>query len=262
MRRYIAGIAALILVALGPAAAPAAQAAGPVIVSGRLGERAIPTGAGTPSRLDTTVRTPLELTVVNNGDQALDVGTVVLRGRVLGITFFNYETSVSIAVPPRSTATRLFSLDLSGLKSQAVGLFNTEVRILDQRRDTIASRRTAVDVRGWWRSVYSLFGIGLAMATVATFARACLDLARHRLSPNRWRRAVRFFVPGLGLGMTVVFTLSALRVFLPSPFVAMLIVLIAAASGFALGYFTPTPDPPDVLVGARVRGAEYGDPLP
>lgn len=244
------------------ALAPGAQAAHPVTVAGRLAERAIPTGAGNPSRLDTTRRTLLELSVVNAGDRDVEVGTVVLRGRVIGLTFFNYETSVSIPVPARSTVTRQFSLDLSGLRGQAVGLFNTDVRLLDQGRDTIASRRTAVDVRGSWRSVYSLFGIGLAVATIAAFARAVLDLARHRLSPNRWRRAVRFFVPGLGLGLTLVCTLSAMRMFLPSPMASIPMVLIPAAIGFGLGYFTPTPDEPDQVVGARAAGSGFDDRLP
>ena len=115
---------------------------------------------------------------------------------------------------------------------------------------------------GQWRSVYSFFGFGLAIATVAAFTRAVLDLARHRLSDNRWRRAVRFFVPGLGLGLTLVFTLSALRVLLPGPMASIPIVLIPAAVGFGLGYVTPTPDPPDQLVGARSRRSGYADPLP
>jgi hypothetical protein len=231
-------------------------------MSGRLAERPLPTGGGTPSRLYTDRRTLLELSIVNGGDRDVEVNTIVLRGGTIGLTFFKYETSVSIIVPARSTVMRQFSLDLSGLRGQAVGLFNSDVQLLDARRDKVSSRRTAVDVRGSWRSVYSLFGLALVAATVAAFVRAVLDLARHRLSPNRWRRAVRFLVPGLGLGLSLVFTLSAMRVFLPSPMAWVPIVLITSLAGFALGYFTPAPESPYDL--ARVRGSasRYDDPLP
>ena len=260
MRAKPAVVVVLTFVLIWPFA-PGAEAADTVSVAGRLGGRTIPTGAASPSRLDTARRTLLELSVVNAGDRDVEVGTIVLRGRVIGLTFYNFETSVSIAVPARSTVNRQFSLDLSGLNGQAVGLFNTEVRLLDQHRETIASRRTAVDVRGSWRSVYSFFGLGLAIATVAAFARAVLDLARHRLSENRWRRAVRFLVPGLGLGLTLVCTLSATRMFLPSPMASIPIVLVPAAIGFALGYLTPTPDTPAQLVATRSGGFRYDDAL-
>ena len=200
MRRRLASVVALLIVLLGAAGTRPAEAADDILVSGLLASEPIPTGAGSPSRLDTTRRTILELTVTNRGTRDVEVGTVVLRGRVLALTFFSYETSVAIPVPAASTVTRQFSLDLAGLKGQAVGLFNSDIRLLDQHRTAIAERRTAVDVRGSWRSVYGLFGLALAMATAAAFVRAVLDLARHRLSGNRSRRAIRFLVPGFALG--------------------------------------------------------------
>jgi hypothetical protein len=219
-----------------------AQADNALTVSGRLSERDLPARSGAPARLHTNRRVLLELSVTNRTDRDLDVGTVVLQGRVVGLTFFNYETSVTIAVPPRATVNRVFSLDLASLRGQAVGLFNADVKLLDQRRQVLVSRRTAVDVRGSWHSVYSVFGVLVALVTVAAFVRAVLDLARHRLSPNRWRRAIRFFVPGLGLGLTLVFTLSAMRMFLAGPTTWMPIVAITSLVGFAMGYGTPTPD--------------------
>jgi hypothetical protein len=261
MRRFAAafGVAVALVTCL---AGPGVRAADTLTVAGRLAERPIPTGARNPSRLETGRRVLLELSVANFGAQDVNIGTVLLRGRVIGLTFFNYETSVAIAVPAGSTVTRQFALDLSGLKGQAVGLFNAEIKLLDQQRQAVASRRTVVDVRGSWRSVYSLFGIALVVATAAAFVRATLDLARHRLSPNRWRRGVRFLVPGLGLGLTLVFTLSAFRAYLPGPMAAIPIVLIPAALGFALGYFTPTPDDGEGLDRVPAPAAAYDDPLP
>jgi hypothetical protein len=242
MRTHI-GLAALVASLLsGVFLGAPAHAADALAVSGRLSERALPAGGGAPSRLHTNRRVLLELSLANRTDRDVEVGTIVLQGRVIGLTFFDYETSVTIAVPARATVTRQFSLDLASLRGQAVGLFNADVKLLDQRRHVLASRRTAVDVRGSWHSVYSLFGVLVALVTVAAFVRAVLDLARHRLSPNRWRRSIRFLVPGLGLGLTLVFTLSAMRMFLAGPTTWMPIVAITSVVGFAMGYLTPTPD--------------------
>lgn len=236
-----------------------AHADNALTVSGRLSERDIPAGGGRPSLLHTNRRVLLELSLTNRTDRDLDVGTVVLQARVVGLTFFNYETSVTIAVPPRATVTRQFSLDLASLRGQAVGLFNADVKLLDQRRQVLVSRRTAVDVRGSWHSVYGLFGALVALVTVAAFARAVLDLARHHLSPNRWRRSIRFLVPGLGLGLTLVFTLSAMRMFLAGPTTWMPIVAITSLVGFAMGYCTPAPD---ILADDAAVLVGRDDPLP
>jgi hypothetical protein len=79
-----------------------------------------------------------------------------------------------------------------------------------------------------------LTALGLGTALVA--------MARHQLPENRWRRAVRFATPGVGLGLLVVFTLSALRVFVPEPGRWIPILLISSSAFFVLGYLTPTPD--------------------
>ena len=64
--------------------------------------------------------------------------------------------------------------------------------------------------------MYGVFGLGVALLTLLAFILVLLELARHRLHRNRFRRGVYFVVPGLGVGLVLVFTLSALRVFVPS----------------------------------------------
>lgn len=260
--RRLACLSALLGTLLASGFTAPAHAADAVTMTGRLAERAIPATAGRPSRLDTDRRVLLDLSIVNAGDHDVEVGTIILRGRVVGLTFFDYETSVSIGVPARSTVTRQFSLDLASLRVQATGLFNADVVLLDQGRHRLAARRTAVDVRGSFRSVYSLFGLALALATTAAFIRALLDLSRHRLSPNRWRRGIRFLVPGLGLGLTLVFTLSAMRVFLAGTMSWVPLVLVTSAVGFALGYFTPTPEDPDDVIEPSMAPVGYAGSRP
>ena len=248
--------AALLLLAvpIGPS-----HAAETVDVAGRLAGRTFPAGAGDPIRLSPKGPTPLELTITNQSRETVEVRTISLNGRVIGLTFFSYQTSVGIIVPPGTAVTREFSLDLAGLEYQATGLFNAEISLLDAERRSLGSSPTAVDVRGSWRSVYVVFGLVLAAGTIASFVRAVRDLARHKLSPNRWRRGLRFLIPGIGLGLTLIFTSSAFRLFLVGRNSWLPILLVSAAALFAVGYLTPNPDD-DVDAPMDTRRWEYAEP--
>jgi len=247
--------AALFLVAAFPGRP--AQAADTVKVTGRLAGRTFPASAGNPIVLGPDRPILFEVAISNDGSEAVEVRTITLAGRVTALTFFSYQTSVAISVPPHATVTREYSLDLAGLKYQATGLFNARITLLDQQRRPIVSRPMAVDVRGSWRSVYVVFGLILAAGTVASFVLAVRELARHRLSSNRWRRGLRFMIPGIGLALTLIFTSSAFRLYLFGPLAWLPVLLISTAAFFAVGYLTPNPDEADPTVGTRQR--EYAE---
>ena len=77
--------------------------------------------------------------------------------------------------------------------------------------------------------------------TILAIVDVLLAMARHRMPPNRWRRGLRLLVPGIGLGLVLVFTLSALAVWVPSPGTWLVTVVIFAAVFFVIGYLSPTP---------------------
>ncbi len=233
------------------------QAAEAVKVTGRLAGRTFPASAGNPIVLSPDRPTPLEVAIFNDGSEAVEVRTITLAGRVAPLTFFSYQTSVAISVPPHATVSREYPLDLAGLKYQATGLFNATITLLDQQRRPIVSRPTAVDVRGSWRSAYVVFGLVLAAGTVASFVLAVRELARHRLSSNRWRRGLRFMIPGIGLALTLIFTSSSFRLYLVGPLAWLPVLLLSTATFFAVGYLTPRPDEADRTVGPRQR--EYAE---
>lgn len=204
-----------------------------------------PVGASTearPIRLSPRRQATLAVEVVNQTSKPLDVRTVRLEGKVVGLTFFAYDTSVGLRVAPGETGTRRFLLDMGGLDGQATGLIPGAVKLLDGDRHVVAQQGGVIDVRGSLRSVYGVFGMGVALLTALSFLGALVGLARHRLAPNRWRRALRFLTPGLGLGLLLNFTLSATRVFVPTPGRWLTIVVVSAAVLFGLGYLTPAPD--------------------
>ncbi|MDQ6728538.1 MAG: hypothetical protein M3066_20605 [Actinomycetota bacterium] len=207
-----------------------------------------PVGASSearPIRLSPLRQATLAVEVVNGSSKPLDVRIVRLEGKVVGLTFFAYDTAVGLKVAPGETGTRRFLLDLGGLDGQATGLIPGAVKLLDADRHVVAEEGGVIDVRGSLRSVYGVFGLGVAFLTVLSFLGALVGLARHRLPPNRWRRALRFLTPGLGLGLLLNFTLSATRVFVPTAGRWASIVVVSAAVLFGLGYLTPSPDTGD-----------------
>lgn len=198
-----------------------------------------------PIRLSPHRSSTLSIDLVNPGPAEVTVKIVRLEGRVAGLTFFAYDTNVGLTVPSGSTGSRRFELDLGGLDGQATGLIPGKVKLLDPDRREVASVAGVIDVRGSLWSVYGLFGLGVAIVTTVAFAGCLIGLARHLLPVNRWRRALRFLTPGLGLGLVVNFTLSATRVFVPAVGRWLTIMVLSGLVFFGAGYLTPTPDAGD-----------------
>ena len=157
------------------------------------------------------------LRITNAGGSFTTIHTVRIEGKVVGLTFFSYDTSVNLGVSGGSSTGLRFVLDLSGLGGQATGLIPGSVQLLDAQHQVVASQSMVTDVHGSLVSVYGLFGLALLILTVLAIVDVFLAMARHRLPQNRWRRALRFMTPGIGIGLVLVFTLSALRVWVPSP---------------------------------------------
>ena len=239
-----AALVALVFVLGAGVALPApVRAQDTVTLVARVGGRAIAEAdERRPLRLEPDRPLPLELTLTNRGSAPVQVRTVRLVGKVIGLKFFGYETTVSIGVPAGATVTREFALELGGLAGQATGLIPSSISVLDEDREELGSQRLVVDVRGSLRSVYGLFGVAVAVLTAVNLGGAFIALARHRLPTDRWRRALRFLPGGIGLGLTAVFLLSALRVFAPQANRWVPILLLTSAVAFGLGYLTPTPE--------------------
>jgi len=240
-RRFL-GAGAVALVTLLSLTPPAGAKLGLRVRASIDGRSLSSSSSAHPIRLHPDRPTILELTVTNDGDGPEIVQTVRLEGRVIGLTFYAYDTAVGLSVAPGTTEERRYSLDLSGLKGQATGLIPSHLKLLDQARHELASQSTLVDVRGSWHSVYGWFGFGIAVITGVLLLSALLALARHRLSPNRFARGLQFLAPGVGLGLTLVFGLSVARVFAPRAGTWVTILLICAAAFFLGGFLTPAPE--------------------
>ena len=183
--------------------------------------------------------------VTNGGQTPIDIGSVQLVGKVLGLTFFSYSTGVELTVAPGATSSVQYDLDLTDLKSQATGLMDTEVVVRNPDRDVVAVVDTVADVRGSLLSVYGVLGLALLVLTTLAIIDAAIAIARHKTSMNRFRRALRLLSPGIGVGLVLAFTASVARWWVPRTGTWLLIAGITAAVFFALGYFSPTQDDSD-----------------
>ena len=232
--------AVAILVSIGGAAP--AVAAPPVGFHATIDDRDVTKiSPNAPLRLPPDQTVIIAVDVTNNTGRELTVRSVNLNGKVMGLTFYAFETRVDLVVPAGATESRKFAVELVGLKGQADGLLPGRLDLLDPHRQVIVSASFASDVRGSLASVYGVFGVLVAIITALLLASALIRLAAGRLSVHRWSRGVRFGTGGLGLGLTLTFSLSAFRVVLPTANSWATILLISTALLFVLGYLTPTP---------------------
>jgi hypothetical protein len=184
----------------------------------------------------------IAVTAQNHSDKAVEVRSIRLDAHVVGLAFFTYTTRVDLSLAPGATGDRHFLLDLGDLGGQATGLLPAELTLLAPDRSSIAARSLPVDVRGKVRSVYGIFAIGVGAVTLLLLIGLLIRLAAHRLPDNRWSRAWRFAVPGAGIGLTLTFTLSALRLAVPSARASTLLFVGAGLVGFVAGYLSPSQD--------------------
>ena len=194
-----------------------------------------------PLRLDPDREVDLALQIENPQGEQVVVRTVRVEGRVLGMTFFDYATRVNLPVPPEGTSTSL-QLDISELGEQATGLLPARITLIGEDRQVLYEDAFPVEVEGSLWSTYGVFGLLVAAVTLVLLFAALVRLAVGALPRHRWLRASRFAVPGLGLGLTLTFTLSVLDVLVPSADSWVAILVGGGLLGLLAGFATPSPD--------------------
>ncbi len=207
-----------------------------------------------PVRLDPNKPARVHI-LLTAGDSALHVTTVRFQGDVMALPLFSYDSTVDFTVPANATRSFTFEVSLTGIGSEATGLVDTSFTLLSPSGTALASEAAITEVNGSIVSLYGLFGLVVLLLTLTSLLFGLLAMARHRLPQNRWMRAVRFFVPGFGIGLVLIFTMSAFRVFDPGTSHWVTLLVIPSVIGFACGYLTPAPDEeefddydPDVLI--------------
>lgn len=240
-RRWIAAV--MIALAAGFAGSAVAQAAANDQVTATATVNGQDVGSATasaPLRLEPGTPANIAVNVTNNGSQPVVIKRVELAGNVLGLSFFRYVASTELTVQPGTTGTLSYPLDLTDLDSQATGLIRGDVAVADAAGNPIATIPTVTDVRGSLWSVSGLFGLSLIVFTSLALFGVARAVARHRLPDNRFKRGLRFLLPGVGIGLVMGFTAAVFRLWVPSTGVWLAAAGTCAAVFFAIGYFLPT----------------------
>lgn len=197
--------------------------------------------ANRPLKLRSDQPLDVSVAVTNDSTEDVTVRSVRLESKVMGLAFFAYETRLDLKVSRGSTEQRRFPIETLDLSDQATGLLPARITLLDAERDLVADRRFAADVQGSLLSIYGVFALLVIAITGVLVGAILVRLAARRLAPNRWRRAVRFGTAGVGVGLSLTFSLSALRLLLPEASRWLPLVLASGAALFVVGYLTPSP---------------------
>lgn len=180
--------------------------------------------------------------VTNHGEKAVHLSTLSFAGEVLDLTLFSYDTPIDFTIPAKQTRSLTIPISTLGVGNQVTGLVEASVTLFGSNGNALATQTLVTQVHGSLRSVYGLFGLGVLGLTLMTLLLALLALAQHRLSDNRWRRALRFAIPGFGTGLVLIFTMSAFNVFTPGPGHWLPLLFLPTAVGLLLGFLTPAPN--------------------
>jgi hypothetical protein len=242
LRTGLPAVAAALLSLLLVSSAHAAD--GDVQLTARLADRDVADfSGGSPLVLRPAEELAVDVRMQNTADEPVEVRYVRLDGRVLGMTFFSYSVRVDVQLEPGDEDARTFSLDVSDLGDQATGKLPGRLVLLDPEREVLAAEAVPVDVQGSLTSAYGIFSLLVGITTALLLVAALTRLALGRLTEHRWFRATRFAVPGIGVGLTLSFTLSALGVLVPHPGRSITLAVGGGLVGLLFGFLTPTPTP-------------------
>lgn len=244
MRQLISFAAVAMMLVLGLSVGIARASDRPVSATVHVDGRDVTAATtGAPVRLTPGQAMDVDVTLINDTDAPIDVRLVQLDARVLGLMFFSYATGVNLRAEPHSSATVEYRLELSGLKGQATGLLSGALSLRDHDENVVVELPTVIDVRGSLVSVYGLFGLVIAVLTALSLLDTALALARHRLPTHRWQRGMRVMLPGIGIGLMAAFSASVARLWVAETHSWLMVAGGCAAVMFAVGYFSPTPNP-------------------
>ncbi|CAM3573139.1 hypothetical protein [Smaragdicoccus niigatensis] len=270
--KAVAALGALLIAAITPLSAAAAPATtGGLTYTATVAGNAVSSASESqPLELDPKHQTDVKVTLKNSGSEPVTVTSIGLDGRILGLTLFNIRTATAITVAPGATKTMSFPMDLRDLDGQATGLVGGDFSVRTAAGQDLKSPVVS-EVQGSLFSVYGLFGLGLVIMTIIAALDVALAISRRRLPENRFRRGLLTMAPGVGVGLVLIFSLSAMSVWVPSGPRWIVSALVFAGACFAVGYFTGRPDNADerdpdlefeVDVTVIQRPAEGASPVP
>ena len=185
---------------------------------------------GEPIRLDAGETLEMTLLLTNVTSIPIDLASVVLEGRLLGLPFVSSRTGVDETILPGEERLIRFPIDLHGVDAQAHGLLRGRLVVSGPDGTVLQSQPAVLDVQGRPTAVTTLlavafFAVGIVGMTVAAFR-----YVAGTLPEERRLRGLQLVPPGLSFGLGLSAVSSVARLW---PLPAALWLLGTAALGFA-----------------------------
>jgi hypothetical protein len=183
----------------------------------------------------------LELMVLmtNATSIPIDVGSVELDGRMLGLSFVRVRTALDETVQPGEERLITFPIDLYGVDRQAHGLLRGRIALYGPGGESLASQPLTLDGRGRVASVTSLLALALAAIGGIGLATAAKRFIGGGLPGERRLRGLQLVPTGAVFGLALSATSSVVRIWpLPAPLWVLLTGLVSLAF-YALGVYLP-----------------------
>lgn len=239
MTRRLAALAAVTVLALGLGAVPAAAADDIEIDATINGVALDDSSSSDPAELRPGPDNEIVLTATNTSDRDITVGWLRITGRVIGITFLTYETTVGLPVAAGESTSLELPLEFFDLESQATGLVRAELELYDLDRETVGATNFVADVRGNALSALGWFALAILLFTVLTIASLAAAVYGRRLRDNRFARGAQFAALGLGIGLLITVGFSVARIAAVPAAAWVPLVVLPTVGAFVLGYVAP-----------------------
>lgn len=184
---------------------------------------------------------PLEMTLLlaNVTSIPIDVASIELEGRLLGLQFVSSRTGVDETILPGEERLIRFPIDLHGIESQAHGLLRGRVVVSGPDGSVLQSQPAVLDVAGSPAAVTSLLALAFFAVGSVGLTVAVLRFVAGTLPEERRLRGLQFLPAGVSFGLGFSAVSSIARVW---PLPATLWLLITAVIGFvfyAAGVYLP-----------------------
>ena len=194
-----------------------------------------------PVPLEPRPEVPFSVTIENQGDAPVEVRYVRITGAMMGIRFVRFQASVKRTVGARDSITISEPADFFDVDGQANGYINSSLQIVDENRQTLATKGFAADVDGKFLSSEGLMLMEVLLFFAIGVIQIILGVYRRRLPKNRFTRGILFAITFGSAAVAIVIGISMLRIGLLRPTTWVPAVLLSTAAGFILGYLSPGP---------------------
>ncbi len=199
----------------------------------------VESSAADPIPLNDGEELDVTLNVTNVTSVPVDIASVELEGRLLGLPVVSSRTGIDETVLPGEERLIRFPVDLHGIDAQAHGLLRGRLVVSGPDGRVLDSQPAILDVHGSPVAVTSALVLALFAVGGIGLAAAVVRLAAGTLPDERRLRGLQFAPAGIAFGLGLSAVSSVARLWpLPAPVWLFMTTLIGLGF-YAVGVYLP-----------------------